>query len=141
MMYSKHTHAQTDEARIPAGAHLPFGDHPHTCLVANTVLLTHHSMFWDNLHSADRNKVYGPCWAGGLFQIHAGRGVVHGEGDKVPESLMAAHPERKVDETLTHMHAMQVWFNPGMHLEQVRQQVANPSDVSLCVRACGHACM
>jgi len=116
-----------DEARIPADTPLPFSKHPHTGLVANTILLEGHSMLWDNL-----NGHYGPAWAGGLFQINAGRGVVHDEGAPPPEEVYKANPHRKkAGDT---MHAVQLWFNPGIHSDtvlgaQAESVVIAPEDI------------
>ena len=102
-----------DEAELPPGKKPPFGRHPHTGLVACTIPFSKAfaSMLWDN-----HRGVYGPLYSGGLFQISAGKGVLHDEGADVdPELLRERFGDALLEaEKDSPMHAVQLWFNPGI---------------------------
>eukprot|EP00929_Paragymnodinium_shiwhaense_P081201 TRINITY_DN42435_c0_g1_i1.p1 TRINITY_DN42435_c0_g1~~TRINITY_DN42435_c0_g1_i1.p1 ORF type:complete len:362 (-),score=53.04 TRINITY_DN42435_c0_g1_i1:102-1187(-) len=98
-----------DEGCLPPGMKPPFGAHPHTGLVANTIPLNtkFEGNLWDN-----QNGEYGPLRAGGIFQVCSGSGIVHDEGRDVPGSV----PVTDEDQWL-----LQLWFNPGIGGEYQRE--------------------
>jgi len=124
-----------DEAVIPQGFRPPFGSHPHSGLVTNSVILTEAGMLWDNVTCATKEDSYGPVWSGGLFQLASNRGVIHDEGNPVPKEVADANPGKADVPHPTGMsRVMQVWFNPGMHRDEVMEAKAetnlvDPGDV------------
>ena len=109
-----------DEAVLPPNTKPPFGAHPHAGLVAVTIPFnpSFAGLLWDNISELNGEKEYGPLWSNGLFQIKAGRGVVHDEGRDVDkEVILSRVPQSVIDrdvEKNVGIHLLQLWFNPGI---------------------------
>lgn len=97
-----------DEVLVNSTVPLPFHDHPHSGLVANTISIkTNPSMLWDN-----QRGDYGPLLSQGVFQLSAGHGVIHDEGREMKVDKAAV----PVDDLVHSVQVCQIWFNPGVHL-------------------------
>lgn len=109
-----------DEGVLPPNTKPPFGAHPHAGLVATTIPLnpSFAGLLWDNISELNGEKEYGPLWSNGLFQIKAGRGVVHDEGRDVDkEVILSRVPQSVIDRDVEKnigIHLLQLWFNPGI---------------------------
>ncbi len=102
-----------DDALIEGDLSSVFHKHPHAGLAAVTYLLEGTARAWDNIHGASPR----PNQAGGVYCLHAGRGVVHGEAPY---------------EGIKKIRLLQMWFNLGIDalpLPMAQTQLYEPSEL------------